>query len=63
MKTIQIKNNDDLRLALIRAEEIWDTENIEELAELERLIILISDYEDRMLFEERTSQPEIEVEL
>lgn len=63
MKTIQIKNNDALRLALIRAEEIWDTENIEELAELERLIILINDYEDRMLFEERTSQPEIEVEL
>jgi hypothetical protein len=34
MQTIQIKKNDDLRLALIRAEEIWDTGNIEELVDL-----------------------------
>ncbi len=48
MRILQIKTNDELKIALARAEELWDTEDVEELDELDALATLISDYEDKM---------------
>lgn len=63
MKILQIKTTDELKLALVRADELWETEDVKELSELDELATLISDYEDKMLFEERKKQSEIEVKI
>lgn len=63
MKIIQIKTNDELKIALARAKELWDTEDIRELDELDALATLISDYEDKMLINDRKNQPEIQVKI
>ncbi len=63
MRIFQITTNDELKVALVRVEKLWKTDNVKELEELNELTTLISDYEDRMLIEERKTQPEIEVEI
>jgi hypothetical protein len=63
MKVFQIKTNDELKIALARADELWETEDAKELNELNALTTLISDYEDKILIEERKSQAEIEVKI
>lgn len=42
---VSFENDDELKLALARAEELWETSDVEELAELDALATLISDYE------------------
>jgi len=63
MRILQIKTVDQLKMALARVEELWETEDVNELDELDALTTLISDYEDKMLIEDRKSQPEIEVKI
>jgi hypothetical protein len=63
MKIFQIKTNDELKIALARADEIWETEDAKELNELNALATLISDYEDKILINERKNQAEIEVKI
>mgnify|MGYP003679967279 CR=1 FL=1 len=63
MKIFQIKTNDELKIALARADEIWETEDAKELNELNALATLISDYEDKILIDERKNQAEIEVKI
>lgn len=63
MKLKQIKSNAELKLALTRLDEIWETEDAEELVELDFIATLISDYEDEILIEERKNQQEITVSI
>lgn len=63
MKFFQIKTNDELKIALARADEIWETEDAKELNELNALATLISDYEDKILIDKRKNQAEIEVKI
>lgn len=63
MRILQIKTDDELKIALTRAEELWETEDVKELDELNALATLISDYEDKILIEDRKTQPEIEVKI
>jgi antitoxin component HigA of HigAB toxin-antitoxin module len=63
MRILQIKTDDELKIAIARAEELWETEDVKELDELDALATLISDYEDKMLIESRKTQPEIEVKI
>ncbi len=63
MRILQIKTDDELKIALARAEELWETEDVKELDELDALATLISDYEDKMLIEDRKTQPEIQVKI
>lgn len=63
MIIIQIKTNDELKVALARAKELWETEDVKELDELNALATLISDYEDKILIEDLKNQPEIEVKI
>jgi hypothetical protein len=53
MKSFQIKTND----------ELWATKDVKELDELDALVTLISDYEDKTFIEERKNQAEIEVKI
>jgi len=50
MKIKQVQSDDELRLALARIEEIWEvaTEGSQELAEINYLAIMVSDYEDKL---------------
>lgn len=61
----QVQSDEELRLALSRIEEIWEvaTEGTKELAELNFLATLVSDYEDKLIFKERKDQPEIQCAL
>jgi antitoxin component HigA of HigAB toxin-antitoxin module len=63
MRIFQIKTNDELKIALTRVDQLWETEDAKELDELDALATLISDYEDKMLVEDRKNQPEIEVRI
>lgn len=63
MKLKQIKTHEDLKLALSRVEELWDSEDLQEVGELDSLATLISDYEDRLLCQERKDQPECKVDI
>jgi len=63
MRILQIKTVDQLKMALARVEELWETEDVNELDELDALTTLISDYEDKILIEDRKRQPEIEVKI
>jgi hypothetical protein len=63
MRILQIKTTDELKLALVRADELWETKDVKELDGLDALATLLSDYEDKMLFEERKNQSEIEVKI
>lgn len=63
MRILQIKSNDELKLALARAEKLWETENAKELDELDALATLISDYEDKIVIKNRETQPEIEIKI
>jgi antitoxin component HigA of HigAB toxin-antitoxin module len=63
MRILKIKTDDELKIAIARAEELWETEDVKELDELDALATLISDYEDKMLIESRKTQPEIEVKI
>ena len=59
-----INNKDDLEKALFRINELWDIEEGTVNAyELDSLITLVSDYEDSIIFSERSSQPEIEFDI
>lgn len=53
MRIFEIKTNDELKIALARAYQLWETEDAKELDELNALATLISDYEDKMLVENR----------
>jgi antitoxin component HigA of HigAB toxin-antitoxin module len=63
MRIFQIKTNDELKIALARADQLWETGDAEELDEFDVLATLISDYEDKMLVEERKNQQEIKVKI
>jgi antitoxin component HigA of HigAB toxin-antitoxin module len=63
MRILQIKTDDELKIAIASAEELWETEDVKELDELDALATLISDYEDKILIEERKNQAETEVEI
>ena len=54
VKIFQITSDEELKIALDRANEIWETDDAEELKELDLLATLISDYEDK----ERTPSDE-----
>ncbi|MBU2919127.1 hypothetical protein KO505_14365 [Psychrosphaera sp. F3M07] len=59
-----INNKDDLEKALFRINELWDNEKDSVNAyELDSLITLVSDYEDSIIFSERSSQSEIEFDI
>lgn len=49
MKVEKIQTNEDLKLALSRVEKLWDSEDPQEVVELNSLATLISDYEDKLL--------------
>jgi len=63
MRIFQIKTNDELKVALVRADELRETDDVKELEELDALAALISDFEDKILIEDRKTQPEIEVKI
>lgn len=63
MKLKQIKTKEDLKLALSRVEELWDSEDPQDVGELDSLATLISDYEDKLLCQERKDQPDINVDI
>jgi hypothetical protein len=63
MRIFQIKTNDELKIALARADELCETDDVKELEELDALATLINDYEDKILIEDRKTQPEIEVKI
>ncbi len=49
----QVQSDEELRLALARIEEIWEvaTDGTQELAEINYLATMVSDYEDKLIFE------------
>lgn len=47
MKIFQITTDEELKIALDRANEIFETDDAQELKELDLLATLISDYEDK----------------
>ena len=61
MRIFEITTNDEFKIALARVDQLWETEDAEELNELDALVTLIRDYEDKILIEERKNQPEIEI--
>lgn len=62
MKIDQIQNSDDLKLALLRIEELWDSKDPQGVGELDSLATLISDYEDKLIHQKRKDQPDITVD-
>tara|TARA_A200000159_G_scaffold127296_4_gene122867 strand:- start:31608 stop:31805 length:198 start_codon:yes stop_codon:yes gene_type:complete len=59
-----INNDDDLRMALLRTEKLWSAEKGSvDADELEVLITLINDYEDRTIIQDRAPQGEIKVKI
>ncbi|WP_286741666.1 hypothetical protein [Pseudoalteromonas sp. UBA2102] len=64
MNSQPIKNDDELRIALLRVDEIWGAEKGTPGGnELEQLVTLINDYEDDQIIEERINQSEIKVDI
>lgn len=64
MNTQPIKNDDELRVSLLRVDEIWGAEKgTPDGDELELLVTLINDYEDGQVIEERINQSEIKVDI
>jgi len=64
--TIQhVQSDEELQLALSRINEIWEdaVEGTPEFSELDHLATLVSDYEDKLIIEERKNQPEIKVSI
>jgi antitoxin component HigA of HigAB toxin-antitoxin module len=61
MRIFEITTNDEFKIALARVDQLWETEEAEELNELDALVTLISDFEDKILIEERKNQPEIKI--
>ena len=49
----QVQSDEELRLALARIEEVWEvaTEGTQELVEIDGLATMVSDYEDKLIFE------------
>ncbi len=52
MKIFQITSDEELKAALARFDVLFETNDDEELKELDSLATLISDYEDKSLIEE-----------
>ena len=44
MRILQIRTNDELKIPLDRVEELWESENVKELDELDAMVILVIDY-------------------
>lgn len=64
MKIQSIKNDDELRIALLRVDDIWGAEKGTPGGdELELLVTLINDFEDGQIIEERINQSEIKVDI
>lgn len=64
MNTQSIKNDDDLRHALLRVDEIWGAEKgTPDGDELELLVTLINDYEDDQIIKDRSNQPEVKINI
>lgn len=64
MKIQSIKNDEDLRIALLRVDEIWGAEKgTPEGRELDSLITLVSDYEDSLIIKDRSDQSEIQADI
>lgn len=64
MNSQPIKNDDELRIALLRVDEIWGAEKgTPDGNELELLVTLINDYEDGQIIEERINQSEVKVDI
>lgn len=51
MKIFQITSSEELKIALDRANEIWETDDAEELKELDVLATLICDFEEKSFVE------------
>ena len=59
-----IKSNDELRVALLRVDEIWGAEKgTPDGDELEVLVTLISDYEDGQIIKDRSNLPEVKIHI
>lgn len=64
MNIQSIKNDDELRVALLRLDEIWGAEKgTPNGDELEQLVELVQDYEDSIIIRARKNQPEINVNV
>ena len=64
MNRQSIKNDDELRIALLRLDEIWGAEKgTPNGDELEQLVELVQDYEDSIVVRARKNQPEINVNV
>lgn len=64
MKTQPIKNDDELRVALLRVDEIWAAEKgTSDGDELDSLITLVNDYEDSLIIKERSNQSEVQIKV
>jgi len=64
MKTQPIKNDDELRAALLRVDEIWGAEKgTSDGDELDSLITLVNDYEDSLIIKERSNQSEVQIKV
>ena len=64
MKTQPIKNDDELRVALLRVDEIWGAEKgTSDGDELDSLITLVNDYEDSLIIKERSNQSEVQIKV
>lgn len=64
MNIKQIKNDKELKIALLRVDEIRGAQKgTPDGDELELLVALISDYEDCLIIEKRSEQPEIQVDI
>jgi hypothetical protein len=64
MKVQYIKNDDELRIALLRIDEIWGAgKGTLDGDELNSLITLVSDYEDSLIIKERSVQSEIQANI
>lgn len=62
MKTQSIINDDELRMALLRVDEIWGAEKgTPDGRELDSLLTLVSDNEDSLIIKERSVQSEVQV--
>jgi len=64
VSTQPIKNDDELRITLLRVDEIWGAEKgTPDGDELELLIALVSDYEDGLIIKKRCDQSEVQLVL
>lgn len=60
----QIKNKEDLALALTEIDVLWSAEkDTKEGDSLNLLISLVHDYEDSLIIEERKNQPEVDIKI